>query len=121
MTRTGLGLSGKPIAKPAVQVHVLDMAIYYTRPSSAMAQAVANPTLATVAKVQQALEDADGPVSRYELHKRLEGTVNYPVLDAVLAYFSRLRVVHDEGAGGKVLWIHNPKARALFESSRRVA
>ena len=83
--------------------------------------AVANPTLATVAKVQKALERADGPISRYELHKRLGGTVNYPVLEAVLGYFAQLRVIHDEGVGGKLLWIHNPAARALLGSSRRVA
>jgi hypothetical protein len=81
---------------------------------------VANPTLATVAKVQGVLEDAEGPVSRYELHKRLGGTVNYPVLDAVLDYFSGLKVIVDEGVGGKVLWVHNPKARGLFELSRRI-
>lgn len=86
-----------------------------------MVQALANPTLATVAKVQQVLEKADGPLSRYAVHKLLGGTVNYPVLEAVLQYFVQLRVVYDEGAGGKLLWIHNPKARALFESSRRVA
>ncbi|MEA3137408.1 MAG: hypothetical protein QOC71_1689 [Thermoplasmata archaeon] len=82
---------------------------------------VANPTLATLSKVQGILEGAEGPISRYELHKRLEGTVNYPVLDAVLGYFSGLKVIVDEGAGGKVLWVHNPKARGLFESSRRIA
>lgn len=84
-----------------------------------MAEA-ANPTLATVAKVQRVLKNAEGPVSRYQLHKRLRGTVNYPVLDAILGYFAELRVVYDEGAGGKVLWIHNPKAGDLFASSRRV-
>lgn len=82
---------------------------------------IANPTLATVSKVQGVLEDAEGPISRYELHKRLDGTVNYPVLDAILGYFSELKVVVDEGSGGKVLWVHNPKARSLFESSRRIA
>lgn len=82
---------------------------------------VANPTLSTVAKVQAVLEDAEGPISRYELHKRLGGAVNYPVLEAVIGYFGGLRVVVDEGAGGKVLWVHNPKARALFQSSRRVS
>jgi len=86
-----------------------------------MPQWIANPTLATVSKVQGVLTDAGEPLSRYELHKRLGGSVNYPVLDAILRYFTELKVVYDEGAGGKVLWIHNAKARALFESSRRVA
>lgn len=81
---------------------------------------IANPTLATVNKVQRVLEEADGPISRYELHKRLAGAVNYPVLDAVLGYFAQLKVIVDEGSGGKVLWVHNPKARGLFESSRRI-
>lgn len=95
--------------------------IYHTHQYGIVPQLVANPTLATVSKVQEVLEDADGPMSRYELHKRLGGTVNYPVLEAVLNHFSQLKVVIDEGSGGKILWIHNPKARALFESSRRVA
>lgn len=86
-----------------------------------MPQLAANPTLATVSKVQDVLEDAGEPLSRYELHKRLGGSVNYPVLDAILDYFAELKVVVDEGAGGKVLWIHAPGARKLFESSRRVA
>ncbi|MCA1819206.1 MAG: hypothetical protein LC620_04010 [Halobacteriales archaeon] len=86
-----------------------------------MPQLVANPTLATVSKVQGVLEEAAEPLSRYELHKRLGGSVNYPVLDAILHYFSELKVVYDEGAGGKVLWIHAPKARKLFDASRRVA
>jgi hypothetical protein len=81
---------------------------------------VANPTLATVTKVQSILQDAEGPVTRYELHKRLEGTVNYPVLNAILAYFGELRLIVDEGAGGKVLWVHNPSARSLLASSRKV-
>ncbi len=86
-----------------------------------MAQLVANPNLATVSKVQEVLRDAGEPLSRYELHKRLGGSVNYPVLDAVLNYFAALKVVYDEGPGGKALWIHAPQARKLFESSRLVA
>lgn len=86
-----------------------------------MVQALANPTLATMNKVQGVLEAADGPLSRYALHKQLAGTVNYPVLEAILAYFVRLQVIYDEGPGGKLLWIHNPAARKLFESSQRVA
>lgn len=86
-----------------------------------MTQLAANPTLATMSKVQQVLQDAEGPVTRYELHKRLAGSVNYPVLEAVLGYLGQLRVIVDEGVGGKVLWVHNPKARSLFESSRRVS
>lgn len=82
---------------------------------------VPNPTLATVSKVQETLQEAEGPVSRYELHKRLGGSVNYPVLDTILSYFAQLMVVVDEGAGGKIFWVHNPKARALFESSRRIS
>lgn len=86
-----------------------------------MRQALANPTLATMAKVQRVLEDAAGPITRYQLHKRLEGTVNYPVLDAALGYFAALRLIVDEGPRGKVLWVHNPRARGLVESSRRVS
>jgi uncharacterized protein len=81
---------------------------------------LANPTLSTLAKVQGVLEAADGPISRYQLHKRLGGAVNYPVLDAALGYFSSLKVVYDEGAGGKVLWVHNPGAAELFKASRPV-
>lgn len=81
---------------------------------------LANPTLATVAKVQAILEAADGPMSRYQLHKRLRGTVNYPVLEAILGYFAELKVVYDEGPGGRFLWIHNPAARHLLETGRRV-
>lgn len=66
--------------------------------------AFANPTLATVGKVQAVLEQAGGPMSRYELHKRLEGTVNYPVLEAALEHFTRLGVLDDGGPGGKVSW-----------------
>ncbi len=82
-----------------------------------------NPTLATITRVQRVLQEADGPITRYQLHKRLKGRVNYPVLDAVLAYFSELKVVVDEGAGGKILWVHatSSEARDLYRSSRRVA
>lgn len=82
-----------------------------------------NPTLATITRVQGVLERADGPITRYELHKQLKGRVNYPVLDTVLAYFTELRVIVDEGKGGKILWVHatDQKARDLFASSRRVA
>jgi hypothetical protein len=88
-----------------------------------MSQFVANPTLATVTRVQDVLEAAEGPLTRYELHKRLGGSVNYPVLEAVLHFFSELKVVVDEGAGGKILWVHNTqaKARSLFAASKRVA
>lgn len=82
-----------------------------------------NPTLATLQRVQDELQRAEGPISRYELHKRLHGRVNYPVLDAILRYFSELKVIVDEGKGGKILWVHttHPEARKLFASSRRVA
>lgn len=84
---------------------------------------VHNPTLATVVKVQSVLEAAGEPLTRYELHKRLRGSVNYPVLESVLTYFAEMRLVVDEGKGGKVLWVHttHPKATKLFASSRRVA
>lgn len=82
-----------------------------------------NPTLATVVKVQAVLEAAGEPLTRYELHKRLAGSVNYPVLESVLNYFAEMCLVVDEGKGGKVLWVHttHPKARKLFTSGRRVA
>lgn len=82
-----------------------------------------NPTLATLVKVQSVLQSAGEPLTRYELHKRLGASVNYPVLEAVLTYFAEMRLVVDEGKGGKVLWVHatHPKARKLFASSRRVA
>ena len=75
-----------------------------------MSGLVANPTLATIAKVQRVLRDAATPISRYELHKRLGGTVNYPVLEAVLRHFAQLNVLHDDGAGGKVRWTQDPEA-----------
>lgn len=86
-------------------------------------QLLENPTLATLVKVQATLEVAGKPLSRYEIHKRLGGAVNYPVLDSILAYLAEMRLVVDEGKGGKVLWIHNThtRARKLFASSRRVA
>lgn len=82
-----------------------------------------NPTLATLVKVQTVLEEAEGPVSRYEIHKRLGAAVNYPVLESILAYLAEMKLVVDEGKGGTVLWVHNTHARArkLFASSRRVA
>lgn len=83
----------------------------------------ANPTLATLVKVQAVLQSAGEPLTRYELHKRLGGSVNYRVLESVLNYFAEMRLVVDEGKGRKVLWVHttHPKARRLFASSRRVA
>jgi hypothetical protein len=82
---------------------------------------VSNPTLATVQRVQKVMQDAEGPITRYELHKRLDAAVNYPVLDAVLHYFDALGLIADEGKGGKVLWIHSehPRMRALLKASRR--
>lgn len=82
--------------------------------------AASNPTLATVQRVQEVLQGAEGPITRYELHKRLGGAVNYPVLEAVLRYFDSLGLVADEGKGGKVLWTHdeNPRTRALLQASR---
>lgn len=86
-------------------------------------QLLQNPTLATLVKVQDVLEEAEGPLSRYEIHKRLRSAVNYPVLDAILSYLNEMKLIVDEGKGGKVLWVHNTQARArkLFASSRRVA
>jgi hypothetical protein len=89
-----------------------------------MAQALkVNPTLLTIRKVQGVLQDAERPISRYEIHKRLLGSVNYPVIDAVLDHLAKLRLIVDEGAGGKVLWVHatSEAARKLFRASRRVA
>lgn len=99
----------------------MDKAIYHTHQYGLVVQAVANPTLSTISRVQDVLQEAGEPISRYEIHKRLGGKVNYPVLEAALNYFVQLRVIVDEGSRGKVLWVHNPGARSLFESSRRVA
>ena len=81
-----------------------------------------NPTLATVVKVQAVLEDAEEPMTRYEIHKRLGGSVNYPVLESVLNYFAEMRLIVDEGKRGNVLWVHNTHSKAgkLFSASRRV-
>lgn len=82
-----------------------------------------NPTLETLVKVQTVLEEAEAPLSRYEIHKRVGRAVNYPVIESILAYLAEMRLVVDEGKGGKVLWVHNvhAKARSLFARSRRVA
>lgn len=81
-----------------------------------------NPTLSTILRVQRVLKTAEGPISRYVAHQRLKGSVNYPVLDAIVTFYARLHVLVDEGRGGKVLWVRNehPAARSLFRASRRV-
>lgn len=83
---------------------------------------VQNPTLETLVKVQTVLEEAEAPLSRYEIHKRAGRAVNYPVIESILEYLGEMRLIVDEGKGGKVLWVHNvdPRARKLFAASRRV-
>ncbi len=63
-----------------------------------------NPTLATADKVRSVLQDAEDGVTRYAIFQRLEGSVNYTVIDSVLDYFAELDLVADEGKGGKVTW-----------------
>ena len=82
-----------------------------------------NPTMTTLQRIQKVLEEAPGPLTRYEIHKRLRGAVNPQVIEAALGYLSSLSLIHDEGPRGRVLWIYNPspRFRELVKRSRRVA
>ena len=67
------------------------------------------PTIATLRAIEQVLDAAHGPVSRYQIRQALPTRISAPLLDEALRYLSDHALIHDEGPGGKV--VATPKRR----------
>ena len=78
------------------------------------------PNLKTVLMVEKVLEDADEPITREELKRRLPVKIMHQTLNVILDYFEDKGMIYDGRKG--ILWTYNPnpKFREILEKSIRV-
>ena len=64
------------------------------------------PNLKTVLLVEEVLREADGPITRTELKKRLPVSIMHQTLNVILKYFEERGMIFDGRKG--ISWIYNP-------------
>ncbi|MFH0986672.1 MAG: hypothetical protein V1911_01345 [Candidatus Micrarchaeota archaeon] len=78
------------------------------------------PNLKTVLMVEEALKEADGPITREELKRRLPKQVMTQTLNIILAYFEEKGMILDGHKGISYLEPPNAKLKKLIEGGIRV-
>ena len=85
-----------------------------------MQQILHYPSLKTVLMVEEVLQDADGPLTREELKRRLPTKVMHQTLNVILEYLERSGKILDGRKG--IVWIYNesPKLKKAIEKGIEV-
>lgn len=73
--------------------------------SSPSVLAPKGPTVATLKAIEDVLQKAAVPMTRYRIRQALGNRIAQPLLDEALEYMADHEMVYDEGPGGNVLWI----------------
>ncbi len=78
------------------------------------------PNLKTVLMVEEVLKDADTPLSRNEIKRRLPSKVMHQTLNLILNYLEESGKILDGSKG--IVWIfnENPEFRRILDKSVRV-
>lgn len=78
------------------------------------------PNLKTVLMVEEVLKDADTPLSRNEIKRRLPSKVMHQTLNLILNYLGESGKILDGSKG--IVWIfnENPEFRRILDKSVRV-
>ena len=67
------------------------------------------PNLKTILMVEKVLREADGPLKREEIKRRLEKKVQHQTLNVILTYFREHNFIVDGHQG--IVWIYNPSPK----------
>lgn len=78
------------------------------------------PNLKTVLQVEEVLKEADGPITREEIKRRLLSGIMHPTLNVILSYLEERGMIYDGHKG--ISWIYNPsqKLQQIIASSVKV-
>lgn len=72
-------------------------------------QIIHYPNLSTMLEVEKVLRDADEPLSKEEIKRRLPTKIMHQTLNLILAYMENRGLIH---AGEKgILWTYNPSPK----------
>ncbi len=67
------------------------------------------PNLSTVLEVEKVLKNADEPLSKEEIKRRLPAKIMHQTLNLILAYMENRGLVHIGEKG--ILWTYNPSLK----------
>ncbi len=67
------------------------------------------PTLKTVLLVEEVLRNADGPITRAEIKRRLPVDIMHQTLNIILTYLEQRGMIYDSRKG--VIWLEPPSAK----------
>ncbi len=70
-----------------------------------MQQTIHYPNLKTILMVEEALEQANKPITRTQLKEQLPNKVMHQTLNVILAYLEESGKIFDSRKG--IVWIHN--------------
>ncbi len=73
------------------------------------AKVIHYPTLKTVLMVEKVLKEANKPMTREELKKKLPTKIMHQTLNVILAYLEESGKIIDGRKG--ILWIYNPSPK----------
>jgi len=67
------------------------------------------PNLSTMLEVEKVLKEADGPISKEELKRRLPAKIMHQTLNLILAYMENRGLILSGQKG--ILWTYNPSPK----------
>ena len=67
------------------------------------------PNLSTVLEVEKVLKNADKPLSKEEIKRRLPTKIMHQTLNLILAYMENRGLIHKGEKG--ILWTYNPSPK----------
>lgn len=78
------------------------------------------PNLKTVLQVEKVLKEADGPITREEIKRRLPTAIMHPTLNIILSYFEERGMIYDGHKGISWIYTPSPKLQQIINSSVKV-
>lgn len=67
------------------------------------------PNLSTMLEVEKVLKNADGPISKEEIKRRLPTKIMHQTLTLILTYMENRGLIHIGQKG--ILWTYNPSRK----------
>ena len=64
------------------------------------------PNLKTVLAVESVIKEADGPITRAEIKRRLDSSIMHQTLNVILAYLEENGLIYDGRKG--IIWLKQP-------------
>ena len=75
------------------------------------------PNLSTMLEVERVLKEAEEPISKEEIKRRLPTKIMHQTLNLILKYMENRGLIHADEKG--ILWTYNPKPEDAESHGKR--